>query len=216
MLKNGDFIKIEYTGYDKNGSVFDSTHGEISKKIRKREGPILVIYGKGQLLKGLEDAIKDVEVGKETEVLVSPEKAFGIKKKELVHVMKPDEFKKYNVAPKPGLTIHVDFEGGRMFGTIKSVTSGRIMIDFNHPLAGQTLKYKLIIKEIITDNKKKVELFTTEFGFKIKKLSMGKEEIKIEVEENKGIKDDELKKRKEALSISLKSLLPEIKKVFVK
>ena len=95
MMKQGDFVKIEYTGYYKNDKIFDATHGSVAKELRNKEGPIIIIYGRGQLLQGLEEKIKDMEIGEEKEVEISPEKAFGKKKKDLLNVMKEEEFKKY-------------------------------------------------------------------------------------------------------------------------
>jgi len=193
MLESGDFLRIEYTGYDEKGKIFDSTVGEVSKKIRGTNGPILIVYGFGQLLYGIEESIKNVEEGKNYELAIPPEKAFGNKKKSLVHVMKPDEFRKNNLVPRAGLVIHADFEDKKLIGTIKSVTSGRVMVDFNHPLAGQKLKYIIKILEIIKDPRKKAEALISEFGFDVKNLSLEKRVLTFSLEDklnNKNNKDD--------------------------
>ena len=46
MIKEGDFIKIEYTGYDDKGQVFDSTSGEVAKAMHQKEGPMLIVFKK--------------------------------------------------------------------------------------------------------------------------------------------------------------------------
>lgn len=215
MLKEGEFIKIEYTAYDKNGNVFDSTKGDAAKELRNREGPILIIYGRGQLLKGLEEAIKDLEIGKEKEITLSPEKAFGEKKKDLLQVMKEEEFKKYDIAPQPGLSIHVDFDQGRLIGIIKSVSSGRILVDFNHPLAGQTVKYKIKIIEKLTDPEKKAEALISESNLECThKFKEGI--LTLEFKENKKMKKEEFENLKTLIMHTVKAMIPEIKEVKIK
>ena len=60
MLKNGEFVKIEYDAIDENGNLFDSTRGEIAKALHKKEGPLLVVVGKHRLIKGLDIAIRSM------------------------------------------------------------------------------------------------------------------------------------------------------------
>ncbi|MDD5023195.1 MAG: peptidylprolyl isomerase [Candidatus ainarchaeum sp.] len=211
MLKNGDFILIEYTGYDKNGLVFDSTHGEVSKELRKREGPLLVVFGRGQLIQGLEESIKNAQINKEFEVSVPPEKGFGLRKKDLFHIIKEEDMKKHNVLPKPGLNIHLDIDGRTVLGVIKSVTSGRVLVDFNHPLAGQTLRYKINIVEKITDPEKKAEYVLKELGVKSDNTSLNSGKLKLKISNEKNAKD--FGKIKKIVEGSIKSSIPEIKEV---
>ncbi len=227
MIKNGDFIKLEYSGFDKNGNIFDSTKGEIAKKLRDSEGPILIVYGHGQLLKGLEIEIKDMKEGDEKEVTLNPDKAFGEKKKDLLNVMKEEEFKKHNVMPQPGLTVHLDYENKRMIGVIKSVTSGRILVDFNHPLAGQTVKYKLKLIKIISNINQKLDSLIEQspincnYDLKDEKLVLdvlGKKDDKTEeMATAKKMKDEDLMEiHKLSLVTSIKQYIPEIKTVELK
>ncbi|MFA5049987.1 MAG: peptidylprolyl isomerase [Candidatus Micrarchaeia archaeon] len=209
MLKKGDFVKLEYTGYDKNGNIFDSTSGEISKTIRNREGPILIVYGYGQTIAGIEEKIKDLEPEKEVYIEIPLEKAFGKRKKELMKIMKEEEFKRYEIIPKPGITVHVDFENKRMYGLIKSVNSGRVLVDFNHPFAGQNLKYKIKLVEIIQNPHEKIEALILESGLDCDfKLNDGILEISY-----KHSKEENSEKLR--LLNTIKGLISEVKEIRV-
>jgi len=101
----------------------------------------------------------------------------------------------------PGLRIEVDGTPG----TIKSVSGGRVLIDFNHPLAGRVLKYQVTITNIITDLKEKVSsLLETNLHM----------HNNYQIEENNGeviIKCELPNELKEMLEIELKKRIPELK-----
>lgn len=152
-LKNGDFVLIEYTGKVKEtGNIFDTTNEEIAKKegvydSNKVYGPILVVIGRGWVIKGLEEALKEMDEGEEKEVVIPPEKAFGQRDPGKVKVFSMREFKRRGINVKVGDVI--DFGGTT--GIVKSITGGRVVVDFNHPLAGKTLIYKVKIVKKIED-----------------------------------------------------------------
>ena len=62
-------------------------------------------------------------------------------------------FKKQNIIPYPGLQVNID----GILGIIRTVTPGRAIIDFNHPLSGKNLIYKIEIKRIVTDVKEQLD-----------------------------------------------------------
>ncbi|WFO75726.1 FKBP-type peptidyl-prolyl cis-trans isomerase [Desulfurococcaceae archaeon MEX13E-LK6-19] len=152
-LKDGDFVLVEYTARVKEtGNVFDTTNEEIAKKegiydSNKVYGPILVVIGRGWVIKGLEEALKEMNVGEEKEVEIPPEKAFGQRDPSKVKVFSMREFKRRGIDVKVGDVL--DFGGTT--GIVKSITGGRVVIDFNHPLAGKTLVYKVKILKKLED-----------------------------------------------------------------
>ncbi|MFH1306144.1 MAG: peptidylprolyl isomerase [Candidatus Micrarchaeota archaeon] len=181
-ISKGDLIRMELTGrLASDGSVFESTDEELAKKAgiwstASKYGPRLVIFGKGSMIAGLEEAVPKFEVGKENEIDVPPEKAFGKKYTELVRVMNQKEFDKQGVKPTPGLMVTID----GVPALVKSVSSGRIMLDFNHPFAGQELKYKIKMLEIIKEPEKKAEELARQFEAKIDiKEEGGKKKVVI-------------------------------------
>lgn len=166
LIKPLDFIKLEYSGKDADGNVFDSTNGDAAKTLHGKEGPLLIIFGVDRLPIGLEEAVSKLDKGKELEITLGPEKAFGNIKKNLIRVFPPSYFKSHNLRPEPGLTVYMDTNHGRIFGTVKSVSSGRITVDLNHPLAGKKVSYNLKVTDIIADTKIKIESLLDRHGIK--------------------------------------------------
>ncbi len=156
-VKPNDFIELEFTGYV-DGKVFDTTNKDIAKENGIEDWdkvkPIKIVVGKNEVVKGLDEALIDKEVGKEYEIILKPEDAFGVRDPNLIKVFPINEFIKHEITPFPGLQVEID----GLIGTIKSVNSGRVRVDFNHPLADKEVHYKFKILKIIEDKKEKVKL----------------------------------------------------------
>jgi len=156
---DGDFVLVEYTGKALGkGAVFDTTDGEEAKKggifdEKAAYGPKLIVIGRGQVIKGLEDELRGMEEGEEKVVRLPSEKAFGIRERGLLRVMPLMEFVKGGITPVLGMAVLLD---GRK-AVVKSVTSGRVMVDFNHPMAGEEVEYRVRLKEVIRDGEGKVK-----------------------------------------------------------
>lgn len=155
MIKKGNFIEMEYTGYV-DDNVFDTTDAKIAKENnmyneKMEYGPIVVCVGQHQILKGIENFIEGKEPGS-YDVDVKQEEAFGKKNIKLLHLVPMSAFRKQNINPMPGLQVNID----GVFGIVKNVSGGRIIVDFNHPLAGKDLKYKIKINKTIIDEKEKL------------------------------------------------------------
>ncbi|MGM5483782.1 MAG: FKBP-type peptidyl-prolyl cis-trans isomerase [Nanobdellota archaeon] len=153
-IKNGDFIELNYTGkYD--GIVFDTTIEDVGKNAGLKNAdfkPVKICVGDGTLLKGLEENLKGKELGKYS-FKISPEKAFGKKDMKKVQLIPSSKFKKDNITPYPGLSVNID----NQMAIVKKVGSGRILVDFNHPLAGKEVEYDVEVLRKIDDTKEKVE-----------------------------------------------------------
>lgn len=208
MIKKGDFIKIEYTGRDEKGAVFDSTKGEIAIKLRKKQGPLLIIVGRDQVVKGMENQILNMNKGEEKEFLLEPEQAFGKKDPNKKKIISISEFQTNNLTPVPGLIIQMEIQKQTLNGVVKSVNSGRVLVDYNHPLAGQTVKYKLKIVDVITDLNKKIEALIKEIGIDAE-INVNKDTAIILIK--KGQEKEKLKIK--AIPLAIKRIIPEIKNV---
>ena len=94
-VKKDDFVELEYTGVLKDlNAVFDTTSEETAKKEgihdpKMTYGPVSICIGQGQILQGLDSSLEGLEVGKEHELTLPPEKAFG--KKDGKHEPPPKE-----------------------------------------------------------------------------------------------------------------------------
>ncbi|MFT4310050.1 MAG: FKBP-type peptidyl-prolyl cis-trans isomerase [Candidatus Woesearchaeota archaeon] len=143
------FVKLSYTGYLEDGTLFDTTDEQVAKQAniyrpQAQYGDMTICLGDGYLLKPLEDALQDAQVGKHT---VSLPDAFGKKQANQVQLIATQKFVKQGIQVQPGLQVQVDNE----IGVIKHVSGGRTLVDFNHPLASQTIRYEVEIKQIVSD-----------------------------------------------------------------
>lgn len=208
MVKKMDFVKIEYTGYDENGNVFDSTAGEIAKKLHGKEGPLLIVFGVDYMIRGMEEAILTMKKGEEREFSVTPDKGFGKRNASNMKVFSLSDFYKRNVEPYPGAIIQLETNAGVINGIVKSVNSGRVLMDFNHPLADQTVRYKLKILDIIEDSEGKLNELIKDLGID---GSLSLKDGKATITMKKGQPEADLKKVR--LEIAVKSTLPEVKEL---
>jgi FKBP-type peptidyl-prolyl cis-trans isomerase SlyD len=210
MVEKGDFVLVELEGKDQEGNVFDSTKGEIAKKLHGKEGALLVVYGMDRLIPGLHKALRGMQKGDEKAVHIGPEEAFGPRKKELMKVMPVADFAKHNVNPEPGLVVHVDTETGRLYGTIKSVNAGRVMVDFNHPIAGQEVDYSVKLVDVIAETGPKIDALFSHLSLDGSYTLSDSGEVEVKLKKGEG---QEYEMHKAMLLITLRSKVPGIKKV---
>lgn len=208
-LKKHDFIEIEYTGRLEDGTVFDTTDEKIAKdtgvaREGAKFGPVVICLGEGHILKGLEDNM----LGKETrtfKIELKPEQAFGKKNAKLLRLIPLKVFRKENIAPFPGLEVNID----NMYGVVRTVSGGRVIVDFNHPLAGRNVKYELKVIKKIRDSSEKVKA--------ILKNELRITDMKFELKEKKLIIDEKIPEDVfEALKKRVLKLIPEIKEAELK
>lgn len=141
-VKQGDKVKIEYEGRLDDGNIFDTTqHGEHSH-------PLEFVLGEGKILPAFEQQIVGMEKGQEKEFKLSSEQAYGEHnpdaKKEFPRNMLPP-----GQEPKPGMVLMLGTpQGQQMPVKILEVTDDKIVVDFNHPLAGKDLTFKIKLIDI--------------------------------------------------------------------
>jgi len=183
-IKTGDFIEMEYVGRVKNNNkIFDLTDEKLAKKEgifndKLEYGPIIICVGEGQLLRGLDDEIVGKEIGKKYSIELESEIAFGRKNAKLIKLISLSSFKKQKINPYPGLQVNIN----GMIGLVRTVSGGRVMVDFNHPLAGRDVIYEVKINKKITDTKEKLDsLIKTDLMQKEFKSNIKDKKAKIEI-----------------------------------
>ena len=212
MVKEKDFIELEYTGKLKEDNViFDTTDEKIAKENdlfdeNAEYKPIVICVGEGQIIKGLETAIIGKETNKPYTIEVSPEDAYGKKNAKLIQLISTSKFLKQKIQPMPGLQVNID----GTVGVIKTVSGGRTLVDFNHPLAGKDLIYDIKVNKIITDDKEKIE--------SILKVNLGMKDVNVKVENKKATistKQEIPKEIHEELKKKIKELLPTLEEITI-
>lgn len=165
-LNPGDLVRIEFTGrLASDQSVFETTDESLARQAgvwssSAQYGPRLVLFGRGAMISGVEAGLSTLSPGQSGEFAIPVARAFGPRFPELVRVMPQKEFLRHGVQPQPNLIVSID----GVPALIKSVSSGRILLDFNHPLAGQELKYSLQLLEVIGEPEAKVTALGELFG----------------------------------------------------
>lgn len=160
-LQKKDFIEIEFTGRLKDtGEIFDSNVKEELEKIHNGHDhpieakPFVYCLGEGMFLAGVDDYLIGKEIGKHTFGL-SPEKAFGKRSQKLVKMIPIKIFFEHKINPIQGAVLNFD---GKM-GKVLSVSGGRVLIDFNHPLSGKDITYEINVRKIIQNIDDKIKAF---------------------------------------------------------
>lgn len=207
-LKNNEFVKIEYTGRLKDTKeVFDTTAEETAKKekifnSKVEYGPIVVCIGQNQVIPGIDDALLNSDVKQTLNLDILPEKAFGKKNAKLLKLVPSKIFKSQKIQPFIGLQVQID----NIPGTIRSISGGRILVDFNHPLSGRELLYEIKIGEKITDMSEKVKsYFEITLGVKNSNVKIIGDKVEIEMELPKEVKI--------MITDKIKSIIPEIRTI---
>ncbi|NJE84472.1 peptidylprolyl isomerase [Thermococcus sp. CX2] len=163
-VQKGDVIRLHYTGKVKEtGEIFDTTYEEVAKEAgiyseKGIYGPVPIAIGAGHVLKGLDEQLEGLEVGKKYEIILPPEKGFGRRDPKLIKTFTLGQFRRQGLYPFPGLEVEIETESGRKLkGRVISVSSGRVRVDFNHPFAGKHLVYEVEVVEKIEDPIEKVK-----------------------------------------------------------
>lgn len=158
-FNKGDFVLIEYTVRVKEtGNVVDTTDAELAKKENvydpnKLYGQVLIVIGKNWINQYVEEEVTKMSENEEKEIEVPPEKAFGERDPSKIKVFSLREFQRRGYEINVGDTIEI----GGLRGIVKQISGGRVVVDFNHPLAGKTLVYKVKVIKKLEDFEEKVK-----------------------------------------------------------
>lgn len=134
MMKavKGLYVSVDYTGRLHNGEVFDTSDG------RK---PLVVHMGAGQMIEGFEQALDQMRLNEEKTFTIAPENAYGERKPNLVRSFSREKIPQ-GMHPEVGRTVELTAASGRQFqARIIRVDDETVVVDFNHPLAGEALTF---------------------------------------------------------------------------
>jgi len=136
-IKQGNKVKIEYEGSFENGEIFDSSE--------KYGRALEFTVGKKQVIPGFENAVIGMEKEEEKEVTIQAKDAYGERNLNLVKKIPKIQFpEEQRDKLKKGVMLGLATPDGRqMPAIISDVSENEVEIDFNHPLAGKTLKFKI-------------------------------------------------------------------------
>jgi len=136
QAKNGDKIKVHYTGKLEDGTVFDTSED--------RE-PLEFTIGSGAIIPGFEKGVVGMEVNEKKTITIPPEEAYGPRHEELMLKKKKSEFPD-GITPAVGKQVAIRLNQPNtppINAIITDVSEDTVTLDANHPLAGKTLVFDI-------------------------------------------------------------------------
>ena len=174
-LEKGSLILVDYTAKVKDtNDIFDTTREEEAKKTNfydptHKYEPRIVSIGESWVLKGLDEALSNANVGDKLNIEVPPEKGFGKRDDSKIRMI--PQRKLGDKADEVGVGDEIEIENRR--GIVRYVGSGRIQVDFNHRFAGKTLLYDAnVLKKLDSDDEKVSALVKRRMGVDENKLQV--------------------------------------------
>ncbi|MEM3370919.1 MAG: peptidylprolyl isomerase [Candidatus Woesearchaeota archaeon] len=134
-------VAISYIGTLEDGEVFD----------RSQDGnPLVFKMGEGELLPDFEKAIRGMHLNSEKEIHLKPEQAYGFRNENLIQEI-PLALFEGKLKPERGMRIMFNMQGRRLYAQVLEVKKETALLDFNHPLAGKSLNFKVKVLKISED-----------------------------------------------------------------
>jgi len=149
-VKNDSIIEVDYEGYLDDGTLFDTSKEDLAKQHniynqQRQYAPLKVQIGQGQLIKGFENALIGMKENEEKEVTIQPEDAYGNHNPQFVKEVEKTIFGEK--VPKKGDLLLMKIENQPAPALVMDVKD-KITLDFNHPLAGKVLTFKIKVVKV--------------------------------------------------------------------
>jgi len=139
QAKNGDTVRVHYTGRLENGEIFDSSEGG---------EPLEFELGAGQVIAGFDEGVRGMQVGETRTIEIPAEEAYGERVEALVQTI-PRQGINLETEPEVGMNLVLQLpDGSQIPVAVTDVTESYITLDANHPLAGQKLIFDVELVEV--------------------------------------------------------------------
>lgn len=139
VAKAGDKVNVHYHGKLTDGTTFDSSEGR---------APLSFVVGQGQVIKGFDDALIDMNVGDKKTVNIPVDQAYGPVAPENLIEFPKTEFPE-DMNPEIGMQLHLNDNQGNNFPVVVAeVKEDTVVLDANHPLAGKELIFDIELVSI--------------------------------------------------------------------
>lgn len=137
--KQGDLVKVRYTGTLDDGSTFDSSDG--------RE-PLQFVIGEGMLIPAFEESIVGMLPGDSRSVHIPADEAYGPFMDELILEVDKNQIPPY-LNPEEGMQLQItQDDGSSTVVKVVKLTDEKVFLDANHPLAGRDLNFSIELVDI--------------------------------------------------------------------
>lgn len=139
QVKQGDTVKVHYTGKLSDGTVFDSSSGR---------DPLEFTMGEGRVIQGFENAVEGMSPGDSKTVNIPADQAYGPHDDKMMVTIDKNELPE-DLKPKVGEQLQMRHPSGQVvMVTVADVSDCSITLDANHPLAGKDLTFDIQLVEI--------------------------------------------------------------------
>ncbi len=136
----GDRVRVHYTGTLLDGRRFDSSHD--------RNEPIEFVIGDGRMIEGFDSAVEGLAPGQTKAVIIPCREAYGPRHEEMVFPVAPEHFPQ-RASPAVGQNLQMRFPDGQVLDVRVASVGEEILLDGNHPLAGEDLRFEVELVEIV-------------------------------------------------------------------
>jgi len=141
-IKKGDKVKVDYTGTLEDGKVFDTSKHE------GHEHPLEFTVGENQVIKGFDEAVIGMNKGDKKTINLQPKDAYGLPNEQLIQQVPSEQLPP---EAKEGSVLGMKLPEGQTIPVkIVKISDGKATVDFNHPLAGKTLKFDIEIIDVVS------------------------------------------------------------------
>jgi len=140
QAKNGDKVKVHYHGRLTSGETFDSSAG--------RE-PLEFEVGSGSVIKGFDDGVTGMQVGEKKTVNIPAEQAYGEKNPEMIIEYPRAQFPEHIELKEDEALVMSSASGQQFQVRIAEIKDDVVLLDANHPLAGEELIFDIELVEIV-------------------------------------------------------------------
>ncbi len=138
IVQKGNLVALHYVAKLADGTIFETTE----KK------PLRFIVGEHTTIPGLEEGVLGMHVGEKRRIIIPPEKAYGKYHKDLVEEVPLSKIPA-EVTPAVGVMFRRETQkGSTIFTRITKVNRETVVIDMNHPFAGKTLVFDVVVMDV--------------------------------------------------------------------
>lgn len=138
-IREGDQVKVHYTGKLQSGEIFDSSQGQ---------DPLNLTIGQGKIIPGFEQALIGMKTGEKKTFDLTPDNAFGERKDELVHVINREQVPS-DLKLEVGMQLALEGkEQDPIPAQVVDLSESTVTLDTNHPLAGKSLTFEIDIVDV--------------------------------------------------------------------
>ena len=146
-ISDNKVVTIDYTLKDDSGKILDTSKGKKA---------LSYIHGIGSIIPGLEKACEGKTKGDSFSVSINPNEAYGEYNPEMVVAVTKDKFEDQSIL-EVGMQFQTQTEYGIQIFSVLSIEGNSVKLDGNHPLAGKTLNFDVVVNDIRDATKEELE-----------------------------------------------------------